>query len=140
MRKTLQEALDEVVEKGMYTKEIAEHILEMTDTVAKKKGLYYKYTQFEVDFIIKPRIIDDLLIKCMRYKKEVGSAKTFMNIIISTAIVEGQRSVRRERSGNFSDVYYYEDIQKIANEEEEPINWSDDLLIQLIQHRMQFYR
>lgn len=108
--KSLQQSLNETVESGKYTETLGEYILKYADEAVYRNGLYYKFSQFDVDFIIRPRIVDDLLIKCKRYDKDKASALTFFKTVIATGIMNGIAKARAEKKAEFSDVFYYEDM------------------------------
>ena len=131
---TLQEALDLAVETKKYSEELGKHILNIEAEVTKKLGIRYRFTSFEVDFIIRPRIVDDMLIKCFKYDKTTGGARTFMSMVAISGANNGVRQVRREKKAEFSDVFYYESmVNKIKEEEDDDSQlWDIDVISELL--------
>jgi hypothetical protein len=106
----IQKEVDKSLLDGKYTEGVGRIMLLLADISAQKRGLIYRYSEFEVDFIIKPRIVDMLLLKLFKYKKESASAYTFMSLITSTAILDAIRDLRRVDKGDNSNIFYIEDI------------------------------
>ena len=112
LKRRIQKEVDLTVANGKYTEKLGDVILLSANMAASKRGLYYRYSQFDVDYVIKPRIVDMLLLKVFKYRKDYASAYTFFNLIISSAIKESVTSIRREKRGNSVDLFYIDDIKR----------------------------
>lgn len=113
----IQKSLDETIAQKKYTEEYGRQVLALADVAVIKRGLYYRFSDFEIDYIIKPKIVDDLLIKCFSYNKERAIAFTFLNRIITTAILDGIRKIRMEKLGVTEDVFYYENMKEVMEDD-----------------------
>ena len=115
-KRSIQKEVDITVATGKYTENLGQIILDISNISVLKKGLYYRYNEFEIEFIIKPRIVDMLLLKVFRYDKNVSSAYTFLSLITSSAILDAIRDVRKEQKGESRNVFYIEEIgREVAN-------------------------
>jgi len=110
-KRIIQEEVELTLELGKYTEKLGECILLFADVSAHKRGLNFRYTTFEVDFILKPRIVDMLLLKLWKYRKEEASAYTFFSLITSNAIQDAINDIRRAERGEFNNVYYIDDVK-----------------------------
>lgn len=130
----LQEALDLAVNTKEYNEDLGKHILNIEAEVTKHLGIYYRYTEFEVDFIIRPRIVDDMLIKCFKYDKTTGGARTFLHMVAVSGAHNGVRAARREKQAEFDDIFYYESMQKKLKEEEDDDSalWDINVISELL--------
>lgn len=130
---TLQEALDLAVETGEYNEDLGKYILDICDDITKKMGLAYRYTEFEVNFILKPRIVDDLLIKTFRYRKSESAANTFMRTVALSGVRHGIDKIRKEKKAEYADVFYYEKMKdKLHEDDDESHLWSLDVIAELL--------
>lgn len=111
-KKVIQKEVDATVKSGVYTEGFGKVCLLMAEVSAYKRGLNYRYNEFEINYIIKPRIVDMLLLRVFRYNKAEASAYTFLSLITSNAITDAIRDIRRAERGDCNDVFYIEDIKK----------------------------
>jgi len=111
-KKVIQREVDKTVSLGKWTEELGSVILLFADVSVYRRGLKYRFTEFEVDFIIKPKIVDMLLLKVFKYNKDFASAYTYFSLITSTAILDAIKDTRRASKGDSADVYYMEDMAK----------------------------
>ena len=110
-KRIIQKEVEETILTGKYTEGFGRICLELADVSVYKRGLYYRYNEFEIDFIIKPRIVDMLLLKVFKYEKDKNSsAYTFISLITHTAIVDAIKDIRRAERGETANVFYIEDI------------------------------
>jgi len=112
----IQREVDATILSGKYTEGLGKVMLLFADVSVYKKGLNYRYNEFEVDFIIKPKIVDMLLLKVFRYNKKYSSAYTFFSLITSTAIADAIRDIRRDKHGESEGVFYIEDVKSLVAE------------------------
>lgn len=110
-KRVIQKEVDATLESGVYTEGFGEVCLLMAEVSAHKRGLNYRYNEFEVNFIIKPRIVDMLLLRIFKYDKDEASAYTFCSLITSNAITDAIKDIRRASKGESDNVYYIEDIK-----------------------------
>lgn len=111
-KKVIQKAVEETIKNGKYTEELGSVILLFAEVSVYRRGLKYRFTEFEVEFIIKPKIVDMLLLKVFKYNKEFASAYTYFSLITSTAILDAIKDTRRALKGESQGVYYIEDVSK----------------------------
>lgn len=111
-KKVIQKEVDDTLLDMKYTEGLGKVILLFADVSVYKRGIKYRYNEFEVDYIIKPRIVDMLLLKVYKYDKDVSSAYTFFSMITSTAIIDAIKDIRRAEKGESSNVFYIDDMQK----------------------------
>lgn len=114
-KEIIQKEVEETILSGKYTERLGEIILDIAEVSVYKKGLYYRYNEFEIEFIIKPKIVDMLLLKVFRYNKDFSSAYTFFSLVTSTAIVDAIKDIRRYERGESLNVFYIDDIGKEVN-------------------------
>jgi len=110
-KKTIQKEVEETLKLGKYTEGLGEIILLFADVSVYKRGLLFRHNEFEIDFIIKPRIVDMLLLKVFKYNKEYASAYTFFSMVTSTAIIDAIKDIRKAEKGISTNIYYIEDIK-----------------------------
>jgi len=110
-KKIIQREVDATIKDSKYTEGLGEVILLMAEISVHKRGLNYRYSEFEVEFVIKPRIVDMLLLKVFKYDKAYASAYTFFSLITSTAIIDAIKDIKGAVYGNVVDMYYLEDIK-----------------------------
>ena len=96
----IQKSVDDIIETGQYNEEYGKQVLAIVDASVKRRGLYYKYPNDDVDFIIKPKMVDDLLLKVFRYDKNKSSAYTFLVGIMTTAIIDAERKILSSSGNN----------------------------------------
>lgn len=126
----LQRELEATLEEGKYTEKLGELIMIFADVTVHKKGLNFRFTRFEVDFIIRPKIVDMLLIKTFGYRKNEGSAYAFFNLVTKRAIDIAIKAVNSDRKGNYHGVYYIEDVKKeLMNTNDESDSGISELFI-----------
>lgn len=106
----IQKAVEETIELGEYTEELGHIILLFAELSVLRRGIRYRFTEFEVEFIIKPKIVDRLLTKVFKYEKAHASAYTYFSLITSTAILDAIKDTRRAIRGESKDVYYIEEM------------------------------
>lgn len=111
-KKVIQKAVEETIKNGKYTEELGAVILLFAEVSVYKRGLRYRFTEFDVEFIIKPKIVDMLLLKVFKYNKEFASAYTYFSLITSTAILDAIKDTRRALKGESQGIYYVEDMVK----------------------------
>jgi hypothetical protein len=121
-KKLIQLSLDRVILEGEFNELYGKQVLALAEAAVMKRGLYYRFTEFEVNYIIKPRIVDNLLLKSHRYNKEMASAYTFVQRIIQSAIQDAVRKVHAEKKGELLDVFYYDDMVKKLEETPDEID------------------
>lgn len=109
-KKTIQRELEATLESGKYTEVLGEIMLEFAISSVAKRGLYYRYSEFDIEFIIKPRIVDMLLLKSFSYNKADASAYTFFSKVTHNAILDAINDIRRAERGDSAGVFYIEDI------------------------------
>lgn len=109
---SIQREVELTIKNKKYTEELGRIILLFADVSVYKRGIKYRYNEFEVEFIIKPRIVDMLLLKVWKYKKKSASAYTYFSMVTSTAIIDAVKDIRRAEKGDSTDVFYIEDIMK----------------------------
>lgn len=131
-KEVIQRAVEETIKLGKYTEELGSVILLFADVTIYKRGLKYRFSEFDIDFIIKPKIVDMLLLKVFKYDKELASAYTYFSLVTSTAILASIRDTRRALKGESTDVYYIEDISReiMLLEHEDDCALSDDVYIE----------
>jgi len=110
-KRIIQEEVEATLKSGKYTEGLGRVILLFADVSVHKRGLNYRHNEFEVEFIIKPKIVDMLLLKVFKYNKEFASAYTFFSLITSTAIIDAISDIRRDRKGDSYGVFYIEDVK-----------------------------
>lgn len=110
-KRIIQKEVEATLRLGEYTDGLGEVILLFADVSAHKRGLNYRYNEFEVNYIIKPRIVDMLLLRVFKYNKDSASAYTFFSLITSNAITDAISDIRRAENGEYNNVYYIEDIK-----------------------------
>jgi len=115
-KKLIQLSLDKVVEEKEFNELYGEQVLALATAAVMKRGLYYRFTEFEVNYIIKPRIVDNLLLKAHLYDKDKASAYTFVQRIIQSSIQDAVRKVHAEKKGELLDVFYYDDMVRKLEE------------------------
>lgn len=118
----IQKGLDRVVERGEFNELYGKQVLALADSAVMKRGLYYRFTQFEVDYIIRPKIVDNLLLRAHLYDKSKSSAYSFANRVIASAIKDSIRKIRAEKKGELLDVFYYDDMVKKLKETPDEID------------------
>lgn len=111
-KKIIQKEVDATVESGVYTEGFGDVCLLIAEVSVYKRGLNYRYNEFEINYIIKPRIVDMLLLRVFKYDKAEASAYTFLSLITSNAITDAIKDIRRAERGDCKDVFYIEDIKK----------------------------
>ena len=111
-KKIIQVEVEKTLENKKYTEGLGKVILLFADVSVNKRGIRYRFSEFEVDFIIKPRIVDMLLLKVFKYEKSSASAYTFFSLITSSAINRAIRDVRLAERGESKNIFYIEDVQK----------------------------
>ena len=111
-KKVIQKAVEETIKLGRYTEELGSVILLFAEVSVYRRGLKYRFSEFDVEFIIKPKIVDMLLLKVFKYNKEFASAYTYFSLITSTAILDAIKDTRRALKGESQGVYYIEDVSK----------------------------
>jgi len=111
-KKVIQEAVEETIKLGRYTEELGSVILLFAEVSVYRRGLKYRFSEFDVEFIIKPKIVDMLLLKVFKYNKDFASAYTYFSLITSTAILDAIKDTRRALKGDSYGVYYIEDMSK----------------------------
>tara|TARA_R110000803_G_scaffold154286_1_gene219053 strand:- start:4280 stop:4708 length:429 start_codon:yes stop_codon:yes gene_type:complete len=111
-KKVIQKAVEETIKNGKYTEELGSVILLFAEVSVFRRGLKYRFSEFDVEFIIKPKIVDMLLLKVFKYNKDFASAYTYFSLITSTAILDAIKDVRRALKGESHGVYYIEDMTK----------------------------
>lgn len=111
-KKVIQREVDATIESGAYTDGFGKICLLIAEVSIHKRGLNYRYNEFEVNYIIKPRIVDMLLLRIFKYNKAEASAYTFISLITSNAITDAIRDIRRAERGESKDVFYIEDVKK----------------------------
>lgn len=109
---TIQRELDATLVSGKWTEILGEIMLEFASSSVAKRGLYYRYSEFEIDFIIKPRIVDMLLLKSFSYDKANASAYTFFSKVTHNAIIDAIKDIRRAERGDSAGVFYIEEVGK----------------------------
>ncbi len=121
-KKHIQLSLDKVIETGEFNELYGKQVLALADAAVMKRGLYYRFTEFEVNYIIKPRIIDNLLLKAHLYDKSKAGAYTFVQRVIQSSIQDAVRKVHAEKKGELLDVFYYDDMVKKLEETPDEID------------------
>jgi len=111
-KKMLQIAVDLAIKEDRYNEPLGQCILDFAETSVYKRGLVYRYSEFDVDFIIKPKIVDKLLLSIFRYDKAKATAYTFFSMITSNAIVEAIKDIRRAEKGESCGVFYIDDVKR----------------------------
>jgi len=111
-KKIIQNEVEKTLTDRKYTEGLGKAILLFADVSVYKRGIKYRYNDFEVEFIIKPRIVDMLLLKVWRYEKDSASAYTYFSMVTSTAIIDSVKDIRRAEKGESKDVFYIEDISR----------------------------
>ena len=111
-KKVIQKAVEETISLGKYTEELGSVILLFAEVSVYRRGLKYRFSEFDVEFIIKPKIVDMLLLKVFKYNKDFASAYTYFSLITSTAILDAIKDTRRALKGESHGVYYIEDMKK----------------------------
>ena len=109
-KKVIQKAVEETIQLGKYTEELGSVILLFAEVSVYRRGLKYRFSEFDVEFIIKPKIVDMLLLKVFKYNKDFASAYTYFSLITSTAILDAIKDTRRALKGESQGVYYVEDM------------------------------
>tara|TARA_R110000744_G_C19145645_1_gene538804 strand:- start:120 stop:548 length:429 start_codon:yes stop_codon:yes gene_type:complete len=109
-KKVIQKAVEETISLGKYTEELGSVILLFAEVSVYRRGLKYRFSEFDVEFIIKPKIVDMLLLKVFKYNKDFASAYTYFSLITSTAILDAIKDTRRALKGESQGVYYVEDM------------------------------
>jgi hypothetical protein len=108
----IQKAVEDTIKAGKYTEELGSVILLFADVSVYRRGLKYRFTEFDIEFIFKPKIVDMLLLKVFKYNKDFASAYTYFSMITSTAILDGIKDTRRAMKGDSSGVFYIEDVSR----------------------------
>ena len=108
----IQREVDATIDSGKYTEGLGKAILLFVDVTVFKRGLFYRYNEFEINFIIKPRMVDMLLLKVFNYKKSESSAYTYFSMVTTSAILDSIRDIRRAEKGDTNNVFYIEDMKK----------------------------
>lgn len=108
----IQKEVEATLLQGKYTEGLGHMILLFADVSVYKRGIYYRYNEFEVEFIIKPKIVDMLLLKVFKYNNKFASAYTFFSMVTATAIIDAIKDVRRAEKGESKNVFYIDDVQK----------------------------
>jgi len=109
-KQVIQNEVELTLLNKKYTEKLGEVILLFADVSVNKRGIRYRYNEFEVDFIIKPRIVDMLLLKVFNYKKASASAYTYFSLVTSSAINDAIRDVRAAERGESKNIFYIEDV------------------------------
>jgi hypothetical protein len=120
---SLQIALEDVVEnrnfQGKYGNLYGKLILSYVEKTLLSSGVYSLHTDFEIDFIIKDRIIERLLTNAFYYDKDKMSAKTFVTMIFANELSDAKKAVNRFRTHRTEGVFSYIDEMKHFDREEE---------------------
>ena len=111
-KEVIQKAVEDTVRLGRYTEELGAVILLFAEVSVYRRGLNYRFSEFDVEFIIKPKIVDTLLVKVFNYNKDFASAYTYFSLITSSAIIKAIKDVRRALKGESQGIYYVEDMIK----------------------------
>lgn len=110
-KKKLQDAVDRVVASNSYNEDFGRFVLIFAEASVVKRGLFYRYNEFDIEFVIKPRIVDMLLLKIFKYDKKMASAYTFCSLITTNAILNAIKDLRRAEKGESTNVFYIEDLE-----------------------------
>lgn len=131
-KKVIQKAVEQTIKNGKYTEELGAVILLFAEVSVYKRGLKYRFTEFDVEFIIKPKIVDMLLLKVFKYNKDFASAYTYFSLVTTTAISDAIKDTRRALKGESQGVYYIEDVSKEVGllENEDGITLTDSVYIE----------
>lgn len=108
----IQKEVEATLKCGKYTEGLGKVILLFAEVSVYKRGIKFRHTEFEVEYIIKPRIVDMLLLKVWKYKKRSASAYTFFSLITSNAIIDAVKDIRKAERGESCDIFYIEDVYK----------------------------
>lgn len=116
-KKKLQAGLDLIVATGEFNEDYGREVLKLVEITARRRGFYSKFSEFEVEFILKPTIVDYLLMKAKKYDKSKSKAQTFIANVIESAISDGISKVYQDRRGNFTET----SVDNMYNIEDKPI-------------------
>ena len=108
----IQEEVEKTIKNGKYTEGLGKVILLFADVSAHRRGLHYRFSEFEIDFIIKPRIVDSLLLKVFKYKKDRASAYAFFALITTSAITDAIKDLRKAAKWESKNIFYLEDMKR----------------------------
>ena len=97
--KLLQRELDTVVETGLYTEKFGEQVLAFVDKVVGGSNIATDMDSFEIEEIIRPRIMMALLERAFAYDKDSQQADYYMGMIANHALFEARNAVYKERRG-----------------------------------------
>lgn len=111
-KKIIQQEVEATLLQEKYTEGLGRVILLFAEISVLKRGVKFRYNEFEVEYIIKPRIVDMLLLKVFKYDQKYASAYTFFSMITSTAIIDAIKDIRRAERGESKNVFYIDDVQK----------------------------
>ena len=102
--KKMQSSLDEVVATGVFNNTYGREVLNLIDATIRRSSLYNRFSDFELQYIIVPKMTDYLLLKAFKYNKSRATAHTFMSTVVHNALSDGISDVYRARRGDFSEL------------------------------------
>ena len=100
----MQMSLTLVVVTKQFNEMYGKEVLKLIDLTIRKSMLFNRFSEFEVNFILQPKMVDYLLLKAKKYNKDRASAHTFMTSVIHTALSDGISDVYKARRGDFSEL------------------------------------
>ena len=100
----MQSSLTLITITKAYNEVYGEEVLKLIDLTIRKSALFNRFSEFEVNFILQPKMVDYLLLKAIKYNSKRASAYTFMTSVIQTALSDGISDVYKARRGDFSEL------------------------------------
>ena len=114
----MQKYLDMVVKEKAFNEGYGLFVLKYVNHYMVTNAIHKKYDSFDLEYILKPYLVDRLLLKAKNYNKDISEALTFITRICDNALVDGIRKIKKTKGRDSAEIFYTDEMYKFDFQED----------------------
>jgi hypothetical protein len=106
----MQRYLDLIIRERKFNNGYGTLILKYVNHFVVKHHIHRRYSEFEIEYVIKPYMVDRLLLKAKNYNKETSEAMTFVKRVCDNSLRDAIRAVNKMKGDDYTEVFYTDEM------------------------------